>query len=372
MLAPGHVNCGYTTAINPQQFPQNLPLTEPISKDIGNASSPLNYASDAYYQNPPTNFYGQQFFIKQEEDYVNPEGFSSGDVYFSQDAQNFMQNAQFFNSAMVSSGNDYQNNFSSSKIDVEPFLQSHPLAPQTYPHFTFPMQSVQNPTQKARTPLQCKWIERDRMCNRVFCSIDQLVSHLQHEHVGVNDTTAHICLWENCERKGRTFKAKYKLINHIRVHTGEKPFPCNICHKGFGRSENLKIHQRTHTGEKPFSCKHPNCGRKFANSSDRKKHMHVHTNDKPYCCKVDGCSKSYTHPSSLRKHMKAHLRNEHCLTPEMDESSDSGHVSAGTPALEQSFSSPLQPQHQQIIAPVMTPIVDQSFQQMPTTDPPSL
>lgn len=53
----------------------------------------------------------------------------------------------------------------------------------------------------------------------------------------------------------------------------------------------------------------------------------------------------------------------------MDESSDSGHVSAGTPALEQSFSSPLQPQHQQIIAPVMTPIVDQSFQQMPTTDP---
>ncbi|CAF1383637.1 unnamed protein product [Adineta ricciae] len=154
----------------------------------------------------------------------------------------------------------------------------------------------------------CKWVDPDtnQICNRTFSCMSDIVTHLTVEHVSASEQSTHMCLWLDCPRQGRAFKAKYKLVNHIRVHTGEKPFACPYarCGKVFARSENLKIHKRTHTGERPFPCQY--CDRSFANSSDRKKHQHVHTFDKPYTCRVEGCGKTYTHPSSLRKHMKMH------------------------------------------------------------------
>ena len=157
--------------------------------------------------------------------------------------------------------------------------------------------------------LHCLWHPPDSSpCNEVFQQMSDMVEHINNQHVNSITNREFSCSWWNCERRGVPFKAKYKLVNHVRVHTNEKPFVCKApnCGRLFARSENLRIHMRVHSGEKPFKCPHPGCHKSFANSSDRKKHTFVHSQERPYSCRAPGCMKRYTHPSSLRKHAQLH------------------------------------------------------------------
>jgi len=150
--------------------------------------------------------------------------------------------------------------------------------------------------------LKCLWAN----CSRVFTQLDEFTNHVNDVHMKAERETNYICRWEGCNRNGKAFNARYKMLIHVRTHTHEKPHTCSECGKPFSRLENLKIHNRSHTGEKPYICSVNGCTKAYSNSSDRFKHTRTHFVDKPYVCRKNGCNKRYTDPSSLRKHMKTY------------------------------------------------------------------
>ncbi|XP_047586386.1 zinc finger protein 131 isoform X4 [Lutra lutra] len=144
--------------------------------------------------------------------------------------------------------------------------------------------------------------------------------HLEEGGVSKKQRTGkkiHVCQY--CEKQFDHF-GHFK--EHLRKHTGEKPFECPNCHERFARNSTLKCHLtacQTGVGAKKgrkklYECQV--CNSVFNSWDQFKDHLVIHTGDKPNHCTL--CDLWFMQGNELRRHLSdTHNISERLVTEEV-------------------------------------------------------
>jgi hypothetical protein len=111
------------------------------------------------------------------------------------------------------------------------------------------------------------------------------------QHINRHDRPFN-CIFPDCSIAEFGFASNKDLEKHMRFFhpdiedrattftaatepTTSTKWPCNLCGKRFTRGFHQRNHMRSHTGERPFACSE--CGRAFTRANDCKRHEKIHS-----------------------------------------------------------------------------------------------
>ena len=144
------------------------------------------------------------------------------------------------------------------------------------------------------------------MCNICGKVVADIRTHQRrHEKVREDRTSAlqtkknHICA--DC---GRCYSTKVGLSVHMWNHSAEPRYRCTVCGKAFHWHSTWKRHLYLHGigVNRMHSC--PICTKAFASPYMLRDHMRMHSGEKPYMCSQ--CGNCFVYKSSLNFHQKSY------------------------------------------------------------------
>ncbi|VDK44786.1 unnamed protein product [Anisakis simplex] len=171
------------------------------------------------------------------------------------------------------------------------------------------------------TDVASRTVFRCPHCTCVFNSVQPLQVHMRKRHQ--YDSSAS----QSPKSKNESFPVVVENLKQQEAVTSESQqnirnrrrlVCCSICGKAFGKCSDLLRHYRVHSGNRPFSCNR--CHKNFAWKSSLKLHSEKHIREENAynyneCSRCHLCMKQLSSTTSLRRHIKLHARSsERCAT----------------------------------------------------------
>ncbi|KAH9505445.1 hypothetical protein Btru_057309 [Bulinus truncatus] len=142
-------------------------------------------------------------------------------------------------------------------------------------------------------------LEEEYLLKCMYCDTTSTRSSLLRDHMRSQHSDKPVRY--QCPKCDQTFLLKSHLDKHLVMHSPTSQ-ACKVCQKTFANVYRLQRHMISHsesTDLRKFKC--PECGKAFKFKHHLKEHIRIHSGEKPFQCTT--CNKRFSHSGSYSSHM---------------------------------------------------------------------